>query len=103
MERYKVVLTPSAKADIDLFGDSDMGKINNLLYELSINPEQYTKSTYKLTGIVADLYSIRLNRKDRLVYQIYKENKIIKVICVKIDIPLKTINLINERDLRLDY
>ena len=51
-----------------------------LLDVLKRNPFQKTPPFEKLVGDLAGAYSRRINIHHRLVYQIYKEEKVVKVL-----------------------
>lgn len=55
-------------------------KVESLLNILKINPLQNPPPFEKLIGDLAGAYSRRINIQHRLVYQIYEEYKIVKVI-----------------------
>ena len=55
-------------------------KTQVLLDVLKRNPFQKTPPFEKLVGDLAGAYSRRINIHHRLVYQIYKEEKVVKVL-----------------------
>jgi len=79
---YKLRFTTNAKKDIQLHkksGDKKLlQKIEVLLAELREHPRTGTGQPEKLKHELEGLYSRRINRKHRLIYEI--KNKIITVI-----------------------
>ena len=55
-------------------------KIEGLLNIIANNPFQNPPPYEKLVGDLTGAYSRRINEKHRLVYQIYKERKEVKII-----------------------
>ena len=55
-------------------------KVQNLLALLENNPYSKDLSVKKLIGDLEGAYSIRINKQHRIVYQVYEEKKVIKVI-----------------------
>lgn len=80
MSEWKILYTSDALKDKKkAFEAGFKDKINDLLEILKENP--YT--TYppcELIGNYAGAYSRRINRQHRLVYSVYKDEKIVKVI-----------------------
>lgn len=58
------------------FGD----KINSILGILRENPFTDYPPFEKLIGDLSGAYSRRINRQHRVVYQVYKDEKIVKII-----------------------
>lgn len=77
MEKYRVVT--SNKVDEELkkiykYGrKSDISKIENIFLELEINPREGTRQPEKLKHQELDIWSRRINKKDRLIYEIHEE------------------------------
>lgn len=55
-------------------------KIKSLLDTVRINPFEEYPPYEKLIGDLKDAYSRRINHQHRFVYQVYKEEHIIKII-----------------------
>lgn len=81
MVMYSVVYTKSAIKDIPKLKSSNLSKKALLLIELiKNNPYQNPPPYEKLIGDMQGLYSRRINIQHRLVYQVYENEKIIKVV-----------------------
>lgn len=52
---------------------SDIIKLDKMLEELKIHPEEGTGKPEELKFELAGLWSRRLNKKDRLIYEIFEE------------------------------
>lgn len=78
---YQVFFTPIAVKDIEKLKAVHLDEKAKGLIEL-INKDPYQKPpTYeKLFGDLQGLYSRRINIKHRLVYEVYEEEKIIKIV-----------------------
>ncbi|MEW6623958.1 MAG: Txe/YoeB family addiction module toxin [Bacillota bacterium] len=80
-ELWKIVYTKQGLKDKNTAyqaGFSD--KIKSLLDILCHNPFEEYPPFEKLVGDLAGAYSRRINRQHRLVYMVYKEERIVKVI-----------------------
>lgn len=78
---YKLVYTKSATKDIIKLKSANLApKAKYLINIISLNPYQTPPPYEKLTGDLSGLYSRRINYKHRLVYQIYENQKVLKVI-----------------------
>ena len=78
---YKIVYTKIAIKDIPKLKSAHLDKKAKLLIDLiAQNPYKTPPSYEKLIGILDGVYSRRINIQHRLVYQVYEEEKIIKVI-----------------------
>jgi len=81
MVSWKLLYTNQAKKDAKKLSKSGLKKQAKLLLEvLEKNPYQNPPTFEKLTGDLDGAYSRRINIQHRLVYQVLKEEKIIKVI-----------------------
>ncbi len=81
MVKWKIVYTNQARKDAK--SAKKMGfkqKIETLLDLISINPFENPPSYEKLVGNLSGAISRRINKKHRLIYQVIKDKKIIKVI-----------------------
>lgn len=78
---YKIVYTKKSSSDIPKLKSTGLDKkalmLINLLKE---NPYQSPPSYEKLQGDLQGTFSRRINIKHRLVYQVYEEEKIVKII-----------------------
>ncbi len=80
---YTIIYTKQAAKDIPKIKSANLDKKTLALIEvLKNNPYQNPPPYEKLVGILQDLYSRRINIKHRLVYQIYEEEKKVKIISI---------------------
>ena len=78
---YKIVYTKSAVKDIPKLKSAGLDtKARALIDLIKANPFQKPPSFEKLVGDLNGLYSRRINIQRRLVYQVYEDEKIIKII-----------------------
>jgi len=78
---YKVVYTKKAVKDVKKLKQSGLSRKTKLLIDLiKVNPYTTPPSYEKLVGDLSGAHSRRINIQHRLVYSIYEEEKIIKVI-----------------------
>lgn len=81
MVKWKIVYTKQAQKDAKKISNSGLkNKVIDLLELLKDNPFQTPPPYEKLTGDLTGAYSRRISIQHRLVYQIIKEDKIIKII-----------------------
>ena len=81
MVNWKVVYIKQAQKDAKKINSFKLKlKVNKLLKILKKNPYQINPSFEKLVGDLIGAYSRRINYQYRLVYQIYDDLKIVKVI-----------------------
>jgi Txe/YoeB family toxin of toxin-antitoxin system len=79
--KWRLVYTRQAQKDAKkLAGAGLKPQAQKLLDILGDNPFQTPPSYEKLVGDLSGAYSRRINIQHRLVYQVYKEEKIVKVI-----------------------
>jgi toxin YoeB len=78
---YELVFTKQAQKDAKKLASAGLkSKAESLLYILRINPYQPAPPYEKLIGDLAGAYSRRINIQQRLVYQVYEEARIVKVL-----------------------
>ena len=78
---YKVVVTKQALKDFPKLTSIGLDRKAKALIELlKDNPFQNPPSYEKLVGDMDNLYLRKINIEHRLVYQVYEENKTIKII-----------------------
>ena len=78
---YSIVYTKRAKNDIPNLKAAKLDKKAKALIELiRENPYQAPPSYEKLQGDLQGAYSRRINVKHRLVYEIFEEEQIVKII-----------------------
>ena len=76
---YKLLFTKQAVKDYELVKKSVYNKrVKNLLFILRESP--YDPPLEKLVGEYSNAYSRRINQQHRLVYEIYEENKTVKIL-----------------------
>lgn len=79
--RWKIVFTKQAQKDAKKIKNAGLKKqVEQLLGLLGKNPFQNPPSYEKLVGDLNGAYSRRINIQHRLVYQVLKKEKIVKVI-----------------------
>ncbi|MFH1195140.1 MAG: Txe/YoeB family addiction module toxin [bacterium] len=78
---YKILFTPQALFDAKKISSSKLqDKVKDLLKIVEKNPYSFPPPFEILSGKLKGLISRRINKKHRLVYQVFKEEKIIKVV-----------------------
>ena len=78
---YKIVYTKKAIKDVEKIKQAQLDNITkNLIDIIKQNPYKTPPSYEKLVGNLNGLYSRRINRKHRVIYQVYEKEKIIKII-----------------------
>ena len=78
---WRVVYTKQAQADaLKLSAVKLADKAKSLLLILASNPFQNPPPYEKLVGDLEGFYSRRINIQHRLIYQVFKDKKIVKVI-----------------------
>lgn len=81
MAEWKIVFTKQAVIDARKLAAAGLkSKAEKLLKIIRENPFTYPPPYEKLVGDLSGAYSRRINIKHRLVYQVYEEKKIVKVI-----------------------
>ena len=81
MVKWRIVYTKQAQRDAKKIAAAGLRhKAENLLTLLSQNPFQTPPPYEKLLGDLSGAYSRRINIQHRLVYQVLKESKTVKVI-----------------------
>lgn len=81
MSTYKLVYTNQAKKDARKAASSGLKpKIKDLLEIIKEDPFEEYPPYEKLVGNLEGAYSRRINIQHRLVYQVYEEEKVVKVL-----------------------
>ena len=81
MNKWKIVYTPDALKDKkNAFEAGFKNKIISILEILKNNPFTTYPPYEKLIGSYKGAYSRRINLQHRLVYSVYKEKKLVKII-----------------------
>jgi len=79
---YKVAILKKAQSDLDWFRKSDKSsyiKCFDLVRELMSKPREGRGKPERLRYFEKEVYSRRVNHKDRLIYTIYEEFKEIDI------------------------
>ncbi|MBR2728645.1 MAG: Txe/YoeB family addiction module toxin [Lachnospiraceae bacterium] len=78
---YKIVYTKTATKDIPKLKAAHLdAKAKALIDVIRENPYQAPPSYEKLVGDLQGLYSRRINIQHRLIYQVFEEEKTIKIV-----------------------
>lgn len=78
---WRVVLSSQAKKDARKLGAAGLQrKTEELISILRIDPFQSPPPFEKLVGDLGGMYSRRINRQHRLVYDIYPELRTVKIL-----------------------
>ena len=78
---YSIVYTKKAEGDIANLKSAKLDNKAKILIELIRNDPYKTPPSYeKLQGNLKGAYLRRINIKHRLVYEVYEEDKIIKIV-----------------------
>ncbi len=81
MVRWRIFFTKQAKKDAGKLNASGLKpKAIELLSILEKDPFQANPPFEKLTGDLSGAYSRRINIQHRMIYQVYKDEKIVKII-----------------------
>jgi len=81
MVKWRIVYTKQAQKDAKRIAAAGLRpKAEVLLEILTRNPFQTPPPYEKLMGVLSGAYSRRINIQHRLVYQVVKESKTVKVI-----------------------
>jgi len=80
MVEYQLIFMSQAQKDAKKLASSGLKpKALKLLELIKINPLQYPPEYEYLKGDMKGLVSRRINKQHRLVYEIFEEDKIIKI------------------------
>ncbi len=78
---FELVYTAQARKDAKKIASGGLKeKAQNLLAILEVNPSQNPPPFEALVGDLTGAYSRRINIQHRLVYQVYAEEKVVKVL-----------------------
>lgn len=78
---YRIVVTKQALKDFPDLTSAGLDKKTKALIDLlKENPFQNPPSYEKLVGDMDGLYLRRINIKHRLIYQVYEEEKTVKIV-----------------------
>lgn len=83
MVNYEIVFAKSALKNIPKLKSANLSdKVKKLLDIIRVNPFQNPPPYEKLVGNMDGLYSRRINIQHRLVYEVFEEEKKIKIVSV---------------------
>jgi len=78
---WELVYTKQAQKDAKKLSNSGLkNKAQKVLDIVKVNPYQNPPPYEKLIGDLSGAYSRRINIQHRVVYQVYEEEKVIKII-----------------------
>ena len=81
MVKWKVVFTKQALKDAKKISSSDLREpAEKLLHILEENPFKNPPTFEKLVGDLSGAFSRRINIQHRIVYQVYKKERTVKII-----------------------
>ena len=81
MVKWKLVYTKQAQKDAKKLTAAGLRpKAEKLLQILAKNPSQTPPPYEKLVGDLSGSYSRRINIQHRLIYQVYEDKKVVKII-----------------------
>ncbi len=87
MGQYIIKLSKSAEKDLKQIKKSgqktDMEKISRFFEELSVNPRTGTGKPEQLKYFDGEFWSREINKKDRLVYEIFEDEILVVIIQAK--------------------
>jgi toxin YoeB len=79
--KYRIVYTKQALKDAKYLRSTPLAeKAKKLLHLMSDDPFQTPPTFEKLVGDLGGAYSRRLNVQHRIVYQVYKKERVVKVL-----------------------
>jgi len=79
---YKINILKKAQSDLNWYRRNDKNsyiKCFDLVREIMVNPREGTGKPERLKFFEKEVYSRRVNHKDRLIYTIYEESKEIDI------------------------
>lgn len=80
---YKIIFAKSATKNIPKLKSAKLtDKTKNLIEIIKVNPFQNPPPYEKLVGNMSNLYSRRINIQHRLVYEVFENEKTIKIVSV---------------------
>ncbi len=78
---YKIYYSKVSLKQIELLKSARLDKkVKNLIDLISLNPFQNPPPYEKLIGDMSGLYSRRINIQHRLVYEVFEQDKNIKIV-----------------------
>ena len=84
MEKYIIKISKAAEKDLSLLKKSgkksDIEKVNTIFEEIEENPRLGIGKPEQLKHYDGEVWSRRINKKDRFVYEIYEDEILVVVI-----------------------
>ena len=81
MVKWKLIFTRQAQKDVKKITASGLrAKVESLLEIVKEDPFKQSPSCEKLIGDLSGAYSRRINIHHRLVYQVYENERVVKII-----------------------
>lgn len=81
MVKYRIVYTKQAIKDTKKLKSTNLEKkAKELIEVLKINPFEVPPKYEKLSGDLQGAYSRRINIQHRVVYQVFEDEKVVKII-----------------------
>ena len=78
---YEIFYTKAAVKDIERLKQAQLNKKAKALIDIiRVNPYQYPPSYEKLVGDLQGLYARRINVQHRLVYEVFENDKKVKIL-----------------------
>ena len=78
---YEIFYTKAAVKDIERLKQAQLNKKAKALIDIiRVNPYQYSPSYEKLVGDLQRLYARRINVQHRLVYEVFEDDKKVKIL-----------------------
>ncbi|MDR0676020.1 MAG: Txe/YoeB family addiction module toxin [Elusimicrobiota bacterium] len=82
MTKYKILISSKAQKDKQKIKQYKVlkDKVDILLNIITQNPYQIPPDYEKLSGKLVDTFSRRINKQHRLVYEVFKNKKIVRIL-----------------------
>ncbi|KQR93720.1 hypothetical protein ASG01_07585 [Chryseobacterium sp. Leaf180] len=84
MGKYRLIVTDNAKRDISKIkksgNRSDLKKIESFLEEIQTDPRSGTGHPEQLKNFDGEVWSRKINKKDRFVYMVFEDKILVTVV-----------------------
>lgn len=84
MEKYRITISKAAENDLEKLYKSgkkiDINKVERFFNEIENNPREGTGFPEQLKRHIGEVWSRRINKKDRFVYEVFEEEVIIIIL-----------------------
>ncbi|MBD8083410.1 Txe/YoeB family addiction module toxin [Chryseobacterium caseinilyticum] len=84
MGKYRLIVTDKAKSDISKIkksgNKSDLKKVESFLEEIQNDPRAGTGHPEQLKNFDGEVWSRKVNKKDRFVYEIFEDKILVAVV-----------------------